>query len=56
MWHDITTLINGGSHGISLCRQSVDKGVDQTSVDVRYIDAKIKQLAGFNLFLVWIFS
>ena len=52
MWHDITTLINGGNHGISLFRQRVHKGVDKTSVDVRYIDAKIKRLAGFNLFFV----
>ena len=41
--------MEGGSSGISLCRQSVDKGVNKTTEGVTYIEVKIKCMDG------WIF-
>ena len=45
-----SSFMEGGSSGISLYKQSVDKGVDKTTEGVTYIDVKIKCINGLIFF------
>ena len=48
--------MEGGSSDISLCSQSVDKGVDKTTEGVRYIEIKIKSITGLIFCQILFFS